>query len=176
MLSSIDRVYPALIECNPFEPFFRISENFGGVLAPLNLNWFKNYITGIFIWLWGTILSLAQMDLTWWRKFIFQPKYLIKIYIFDMPYHCKFLSDFQKHGTVVIRDMRSLIWVSIIIISKITLKNNLEFAFFWNNNMVHPLEMLRFSQNRTKMLIWSWWSIISSAPLDPTRKGADDAP
>ena len=97
----------------------------------------------------------------------------MKIYIFDMPYHCKFLSDFQKLGTVVIRETRSLIWVSIIMILKISLKNNLEFTFFWNNVCVHPLEMLRFSRNRTRMLIDSWWSIISSAPLDLTRKLAD---
>ena len=154
----------------------RIIENFGEIVAPLNLNGFKKKITGIFIWLWGTISSLAQVDLTWWRKFVFESKYFIKIYIFYMPYLGQFWSNFQKIGTVVIVETRSLIWVPIIMISKVSLKNNLEFTFIWNNDWVHPLEMLRFSRNRTWMFFFSWGSIISSAPLDSPRKGADDAP
>ena len=96
--------------------------------------------------------------------------------IFDGPSLGQFLSDFQKLGTVIIGEARSFIWVPIFMISKISLKNNLEFTFILNKACVHPLKMLRFSRNRTGMLLCWWWSIFSSAPLDSTRKGADDAP
>ena len=43
------------------------------------------------------------------------------IYIFDMQYLSQFLSDFQKLRTVIIREVRSLIWIPIIMISKISL-------------------------------------------------------
>ena len=126
--------------------------------------------------MWGTFLPLAQMDLIWWSKFFFNLNTSIKIYNFEMPYLGQFWSNFKKIGTVVIGKTRSLIWVPIIMNSIVSLKNNLEFTFIWNKFCVHPLEMLQFSQNRTRMLLCSWGSIFSSAPLDPTRKGADDAP
>ena len=90
-----------------------------------------------------------------WVFFFPRVAWHIKISIFDMPYLGKFWSNLKKIGTVVIVETRSLIWVTIIMISKVSLKNNLEFTFIWNNEWVHPLEMLRFSRNLTRMFFWS---------------------
>ena len=126
--------------------------------------------------MWGTFLPLAQMDLIWWSKFFFNLNTSIKSIILKCRISVNFGPIFKKIGTVVIGKTRSLIWVPIIMNSIVSLKNNLEFTFIWNKFCVHPLEMLQFLQNRTRMLICSWGSIFSSAPLDPSRKGADDAP
>ena len=56
-------------------------------------------------------------------KFIYiESKYFIDIYIFDIPYIGQFLSNFQKLGTVIIREVRLFIWVPIIMIPKNSLK------------------------------------------------------
>ena len=138
-----------------FKPILKNYCKLWGVVAPLNINGFqKKKYRDIYLNV-RNLFTIGSNGFDMVKQVFFNLNTSIKSIILKCRISVNFGPIFKKIGTVVIGKTRSLILVPIIMNSIVSLKNNLEFTFIWNKFCVHPLEMLRFLRNRTRMFICS---------------------